>query len=39
MGCSEPASQVDDGVDDRDDIETHVVVEDVEVVIGKRPRR
>ena len=38
MQCSEPSSRVDKGVDNWDDIKTHVVVEDIEVIVNKHPR-
>ena len=37
MGCSEPSSEVDDDVDDRNDVKMHVAVEDVEVIVGECP--
>ena len=37
VGCSEPLSKVDDGVNDRDDIKTHVMVEDIKIVVSKHP--
>ena len=38
VGCSEPSSKVDDGVDNRDDIKTHMAIEDVKIVVDKCPR-
>jgi hypothetical protein len=29
VGCSKPSSKADDGIDNRDDIKTHMAVEDV----------
>ena len=37
VGCSKPSSKVDDGVNDRDDIKTHVMVEDIKIVVSKHP--